>query len=69
MVQEARVIVVLKKMNDQERHILQNLRPDQVCIDLTGTIKSWVSSNLKCGNLAPLPPKSSCCEVGRYLVS
>ena len=39
MVQEARVIVVLKKMNDQERHILQNLRPDQVCIDLTGTIK------------------------------
>ncbi len=39
MVQEARVIVVLKKMNDRERHILQNLRADQVCMDLTGTIK------------------------------
>jgi hypothetical protein len=39
MVQEARVIVVLKKMNDQERRILQNLRADQVCMDLTGTIK------------------------------
>ncbi len=39
MVREARVIVVLKKMNDQERYILQNLRVDQVCIDLTGTIK------------------------------
>jgi GDP-mannose 6-dehydrogenase len=39
MVQEARVIVVLKKMNDQERHILQNLKADQVCMDLTGTIK------------------------------
>ncbi|HXA76194.1 MAG TPA: nucleotide sugar dehydrogenase [Candidatus Acidoferrales bacterium] len=39
MVQEVQVIVVLKKMNEQERHILEELRADQVCMDLTGTIK------------------------------
>lgn len=39
MVQEAGVIVVLKKMNDQERRILQNLGAGQACMDLTGTIK------------------------------
>jgi GDP-mannose 6-dehydrogenase len=37
-IQDAGVVVLLKKMNEDERHILKNLRADQTCIDFTNTI-------------------------------
>lgn len=39
MARKSKVIVLLKKLNDQERGILSGLRKDQVCVDFVGAIE------------------------------
>jgi GDP-mannose 6-dehydrogenase len=40
LVQNSNVVVLLKKLNDEERRTLKALRPDQKCIDFVGTVRS-----------------------------
>jgi GDP-mannose 6-dehydrogenase len=40
LVQNSNVVVLLKKINDEERRALKVLRPDQKCIDFVGTVRA-----------------------------
>jgi GDP-mannose 6-dehydrogenase len=40
LLQECNVVVLLKKLSDEERIALKALRPDQRCIDLVGTVNA-----------------------------
>ena len=40
LLQDSNVVVLLKKLSDEERRALKTLRPDQRCIDFVGTVNA-----------------------------